>query len=103
MGSSRPNTAAGGGGSRWRPVERWAPGGTWTRGRILAALRDWFKLTGERPRTYQWAPTEARHLGLYGPLCELWEREHPRWPSATTVADEFGSWVEALNSAGLPA
>jgi hypothetical protein len=84
-------------------MERWVVPGTWTRERIIAALRDWFELTGSRPRIYNWSPTEARHLGLYGALCQLWEREHPRWPSANTVAREFGSWVGALRAAGLPA
>lgn len=31
-----------------------------------------------------------------------WKAEHPRWPSAATVLRYFGSWGEALESAGLP-
>lgn len=45
-------------------------------------MRDWARLTGGPPRSYEWAPAMARALGLLGPAQVRWEREHPRWPSA---------------------
>ncbi len=59
-----------------------ASAGTWTRERILDALRDWFELTGDRPRIYDWRPAGARDRGGGSPGRQLWEHEHPRWPSA---------------------
>jgi len=33
---------------------------------------------------------------------ERWKREHPRWPSTTTVRNYSGSWSAAPEAAGLP-
>lgn len=87
--------------SRWRPAQRWVPQGTWSAERIVDALQDWVRVTGESPRIYEWVPSSARALGLYNARCQMWEREHPRWPSATTVSKYFGSWADGLGAAGI--
>jgi len=87
--------------SRWRPAERWVPQGTWSSARIVDALQDWVRVTGAPPRIYEWVPSSARALGLYNARCVMWEREHPRWPSATTVSEYFGSWSDGLTAAGF--
>ena len=70
---------------------------------MLAALVEWTREEGSPPRSYDWDPGTARSQGLVpaGPM--RWEREHPRWPSARTVASYFGSFSEALAAAGLEA
>ena len=87
--------------SRWRPAERWVPHGTWSQDAIVEALEDWVRVTGDPPRLYEWVPSSARALGLYNAHCRMWEREHPRWPSATTVTKHFGSWSDGLAAAGI--
>jgi hypothetical protein len=77
------------------------PQGTWSADRIVDALQDWLRVTGDPPRIYEWVPSSARALGLYNAHCRMWEREHPRWPSATTVAKYFGSWSDGLAAAGI--
>jgi hypothetical protein len=75
--------------------------GTWSAERIVDALQDWVRVTGDPPRIYEWVPSSARALVLHNARCRMWEREHPRWPSATTVAEHFGSWSEGLAAAGI--
>src|SRR4051794_3450025 len=82
---------------------RWMPAGTWDRQRVVAALRDWATDAGEPPRTYEWSPATARALGLSSAGARRWEQAHPRWPSTATVFEYFGTWSEALETAGLPA
>jgi hypothetical protein len=67
----------------------------------VAAMRDWSRLTAGPPRSYEWAPATGRALGLLGPGPVRWEREHPRWPSAGTVAHHFGSFGAGLEAAGF--
>lgn len=81
---------------------RTSPPGTWTDGRVVAALRDWFQTFGETPRSYEWSPRTAELLGLPTDRSEEWERRYPRWPSATTVFTRYGSWTSAVRAAGLP-
>jgi hypothetical protein len=84
----------------WRRA-RFAPRDTWTRARIIAALRDWAELVGQAPRSYEWGPSSARSRGKANANCELWETLHPRWPSYDTVRAHCRSWNEALSAAGL--
>lgn len=70
---------------------------------MIEALRDWTDELGEPPRSYEWSPGTARTAGLETARVRRWEREHPRWPSATTVNNYFGPWwSDALDAAGLP-
>jgi hypothetical protein len=68
----------------------------------VAAMRDWSRLTAGPPRSYEWAPATGRALGRLGPGQVLWERDHPRWPSAGTVVHHFGSFGAGLEAAGFP-
>jgi hypothetical protein len=88
--------------SRWRAAKHSARPGTWSRERIVEAIRDWTRVTGGPPRAYEWIPSVARALGRYNDPCRLWEREYPRWPSSRTAGLYFGTWAEALKVAGVP-
>lgn len=77
--------------------------GTWDPGTVLEALRDWAKETGVPPRSIDFCPSTQRSLGRATTDQTLWEREHPRWPSSTTVYRFFDSWPAALVEAGLSA
>ncbi|MTD47341.1 hypothetical protein GKE82_24350 [Conexibacter sp. W3-3-2] len=77
--------------------------GTWNAQSVLEALRDWARETGAPPRSIDFCPSTQRSLGRGGPEKTLWEREHPRWPSSTTVYRFYDSWPEALAQAGLSA
>jgi hypothetical protein len=81
---------------------RAAPPGTWSRETIVAAMRDWARLTASPPRSYEWAPATGRALGRLGRGRVRWEREHPRWPSGGTVVHHFGSFGAGLEAAGFP-
>jgi hypothetical protein len=37
-------------------------------------------------RSNEWSPSLAESIGYRNANVEKWEREHPAWPSATTVA-----------------
>ena len=63
-------------------------------------MQDWVDLVGRPPRSYEWAPATAKALGLENSYCRLWQREHPRWPSARCVAIHFGCWNDAIEAAG---
>ena len=94
---------AGGAGSVPPSMVRQAPSYTWSAERVLDALRDWANSVGEAPRIHEWCPASARSLGVDSRRSRLWEEQHPRWPSATTVVGYHGSWRAALLAAGLPA
>ena len=79
----------------------WSPRGTWDADRVVEALRDWTRLTGSPPRSYEWSPATAAVLGLDSPRVRLWRQHYPRWPSAATVSAYFGRWSKALHAAGL--
>jgi Homing endonuclease associated repeat len=82
-------------------AERYAPAGTWSRQRVIAALQEWTAETGRAPHAYEWEPAKGRCAGLLGPAPVRWEREHPRWPSLGTVCRYARSWTQALALAGL--
>jgi hypothetical protein len=65
-----------------------------TRAEVLEALRSWNTEHGRPPHQEDW----GRRAGPDSP----WRREWPRWPSASSVFTQFGSWNEALLAAGLP-
>ncbi|HYP55661.1 MAG TPA: helix-turn-helix domain-containing protein [Solirubrobacterales bacterium] len=67
----------------------------------MAALHEWAEEAGSPPRSWEWSPASARSAGLMGPEESKWEREHPRWPSNTTVYHYFESWPAALEAAGI--
>ena len=69
---------------------------------MLDALRTWAREEGRAPRAYEWAPWAAAALGITSEQTRKWEREHDRWPSLEVAAARFGSWRQALRSAGLP-
>ncbi len=85
----------------WRPPERVVPHGTWTRERVLFALRDWAREFSEAPRQHEWAIAHAREAGLESGRLRRWMAEYPRWPSSETVVKRFGSWSAGLETAGL--
>ena len=95
--------AAGGVGSVPPMMVRQAPSYMWSAERVLDALRDWANSMGEAPRMHEWCPTSGISLGVESRRSRLWEEQHPRWPSATTVVGYHGSWRAALLAAGLPA
>jgi hypothetical protein len=94
---SKPRTGPGGASGRRRAARP----GTWSRETIVAAMRDWWRLTASPPRSYEWAPATGRALGLLGPGQVRWQREHPRWPSTGAVRHHFGSFGAWLGAAGF--
>jgi hypothetical protein len=66
----------------------------WTRDRIITAIRRWHKLTGEAPSQTDWEPSHPGHR----PSRAL-EQDH--WPCVHTVQRVFGTWVAAVEAAGL--
>lgn len=80
-----------------------APAGTWSRVRIIEAMRAWRREEGRAPRSYDWAPDTGRAMGMLRPEPARFETEHPRWPSTSCVRDHFGSFSAALRAAGFPA
>ena len=76
---------------------------TWTRERIVTALKDWERTVGAPPRSYDWNPPLARALGYDCERAHRWDAEHPRWPHAHTVVHHFGSWSAGLVAADMPA
>ena len=71
------------------------PRPSWSRERILQALRDWTEQEGEPPRVEDWDPSEDPE--------RRWAREWPRWPSSHQVLQQFGRWRLALQAASLNA
>ena len=68
---------------------------------MLEALRRWQAEEGRPPRAYEWAPWAAAALGIRSARTLKWEREHDRWPSLGIAVARWGSWRQALQSAGL--
>ncbi|MCP9491800.1 MAG: hypothetical protein MSC31_18285 [Solirubrobacteraceae bacterium MAG38_C4-C5] len=70
----------------------------WSDEQLLDAIRDWARLTGSPPATYDWSPASAPagHTGAARYL-----DEPGRWPNARTVARRFGSLSRAVARAGL--
>jgi hypothetical protein len=67
----------------------------WTRARVVAAMREWRARHGRLPSSYDWSRTHARRRGG-----EALERlAAGEWPSASVVADVFGSWAAAREAA----
>src|SRR3954449_2641335 len=74
----------------------------WTPEAVLEALQRWQAEEGRPPRAYEWAPWAAAALGIRSARTKKWEREHDRWPSLDVTVARWGSWRQALQSAGLP-
>src|SRR3954470_11758874 len=74
----------------------------WTHEAVLDALQAWAREEGRAPRAYEWAPWAAAALGVQSAQTRKWEREVERWPSLSVTVARFGSWRQALKSAGLP-
>lgn len=83
------------------PRHHWSRSGTWSRDRVIEALRDWTRLVGSPPRAYEWAPASSSGRGIASGRGRLWAEQYPRWPSASTVAAYFDRWSLALEAAGL--
>ena len=61
---------------------------TWTRERLLSAMREWRDDYGRLPTSYDWSRTHARRRGG-----EALERlAAGDWPAASVVTAVFGSW-----------
>lgn len=75
------------------------PRETWTRERIVEALKAWNLTYGEPPGTNDWSSTTAypERAARYRRL-----RQAGLVPSFATAAAKFGSWNAALAVAGLP-
>src|SRR4051794_32032578 len=82
--------------------ERRRPRRGWTRDAVRDALRSWAREEGRAPRAYEWAPWAAAALGIRSAQTLKWERERDRWPSLDVAVARWGSWRQALQSAGLP-
>jgi hypothetical protein len=86
----------------YQPAERWAPRGTWSRERVIEALKDWAREFGQAPLRQELSPAGAEWLASpHRERAKRWMREHPRWPGAATVSNYFDSWADALRAAGL--
>jgi hypothetical protein len=73
-----------------RPAQQWAPTNSRDADRFVAALQRWAARVGQPPRGHEWSPSLAESIGYRNVNVEKWEREHPAWPSATTVAAHHG-------------
>jgi AraC-like DNA-binding protein len=67
----------------------------WTRGGVLAAMREWRSCYGRLPSSYDWSRTHARRRG--GEALERFSGGE--WPSAGVVSAAFGSWKAARAAA----
>jgi hypothetical protein len=64
---------------------------SWTRDRVLEAMREWRVRHGRLPSSYDWSRTHARRRGG-----EALERlREGDWPSASVVTSVLGSWAAA--------
>ena len=83
---------------RWCPDCAPAQRRRWSDEQLLEAIRDWVRLTGAPPSTYDWSPAHAPegHAGAARYLNEL-----GRWPNARSVARRFGSLGEAVRRADV--
>lgn len=88
----------------YQPAERWAARHTWSRERVIEALKDWVREFGEPPMRQEFSPAGAEWLASpHRERAQRWMQEHPRWPSAAAAGSYFDSWADALRAAGLPA
>src|SRR3954466_1437353 len=74
----------------------------WTREAVIEALQRWQAEEGRPPRAYEWAPWAAAALGIRSAQTRKWERAVDRGPSLEVAVARWGSWRQALQSAGLP-
>lgn len=84
--------------SQWCPACAALRRRRWSDEQLLKAIRDWARLAGAPPATYDWSPASAPegHTGAARYL-----DEPGRWPNARTVARRFGSLARAVDRAGL--
>lgn len=66
---------------------------------MIDAIRGWVAETGGPPAATAWVGCRPQRSAA----AEKWKREHPRWPSASTVSRLCGSWPAALAAAGCGA
>jgi hypothetical protein len=72
--------------------------GSYSRSEILEAVMRWSNLYGAPPTMCDWEPSRARRTG------QQWRAdrfEAGSWPSARVVTREFGTFNDAIESAGL--
>lgn len=65
---------------------------------ILDALAEWTRRYGDVPTMADWDPHRARSLGQHWRVARYHDGD---WPSARTVTNRFGSFGNALATAGL--
>lgn len=80
---------------------------TWTKAKVLAAMKRWQEKMGQPPTGADWNPTRARFFALGNQKrADRWwnsvkEYETGKYPSYTTVQDLFeGKWNDAVREAG---
>ena len=67
----------------------------WTRGSVLAVMREWRGRYGRLPTSYDWSRTHARRRGG-----EALERvAGSEWPAVSVVSRLFGTWAAARAAA----
>jgi len=71
----------------------------WTREALVDAIRRWAALHDEPPAFPDWAPARAR-ANNDDERAIRWENDD-RWPYATTVVAEFGTWNAGIEAAGF--
>lgn len=86
---------------RYEHRRHWSSPGTWSRQRVVDAIRDWAEQFGEPPLCYHWSPWHAGAARASLGLAREWRRQYPRWPSLSTVSRYFGSWSLGLEAAGF--
>jgi hypothetical protein len=64
---------------------------------VLTALTEWTRRYGDVPTMADWDPHRARRLGQHWRVARYYQGD---WPSARTVAHHFGSFTNAMLSAG---
>jgi hypothetical protein len=65
---------------------------------ILTALVEWTRRYGDVPAMADWDPHRARRLGQYWRIARYQQGD---WPSARSVSHHFGSFTNAVLTAGL--
>lgn len=71
----------------------------WTRGRIVAAIREWARIYGRPPNAVDWAPSHARSIGDEARAYRF--ESDGCWPWFTMAVLRFGSWNAAIEAAGF--
>jgi hypothetical protein len=67
----------------------------WTRERVIAAMAEWRARYGRLPSSYDWSRTHACRRG--GDALE--RLVQGRWPAASVVSSQFGTWAAARTAA----